>query len=180
MKRRIILVPIAMLLLLAACSSGPDNSGYRQRPAGEPATAAQQPAAGGSVASSGQETDFNAPGIPEVRGAVQTTASGLRFIDERPGNGPWPQMGQNVRVHYTGWLTDGRKFDSSLDRGQPFVFPLGQGQVIRGWDEGVATMRPGGKRRLVLTPPLAYGAQGTGPIPPNATLIFDVEFLGAQ
>jgi len=179
-KARIILVPIATLLLLTACSGGPDNSGYRQRPAGQTTAIAAQPASGGSVASSGQDTDFNGPGIPEVRGAVQTTASGLRFIDERPGDGPWPQMGQNVRVHYTGWLTDGKKFDSSVDRGQPFVFALGQGQVIRGWDEGVATMRPGGKRRLVLTPQLAYGAQGTGSIPPNATLIFDVEFLGAQ
>jgi peptidylprolyl isomerase len=90
-------------------------------------------------------------------------------------------MGEPVRVHYTGWLTDGTKFDSSYDRGQPIVFPLGRQQVIPGWDEGVATMRPGGKRRLVLTPRLGYGAQGTpgGPIPPNATLVFDVELVSA-
>jgi FKBP-type peptidyl-prolyl cis-trans isomerase len=131
------------------------------------------------VSSPEQLADFNPPGVPPIAGEVQTTASGLRFIDERQGNGAWPTMGNSVSVHYTGWLTDGTKFDSSYDRGQPIVFPLGRQQVIPGWDEGVATMRPGGKRRLVLTPRLGYGAQGTpgGPIPPNATLIFDVELV---
>lgn len=94
------------------------------------------------------------------------------------GQGPAPKAGQRVAVHYTGWLTDGKKFDSSRDRGQPFVFTLGAGQVIRGWDEGVATMRVGDSVRLTIPPELGYGARGAGGvIPPNATLIFEVELL---
>jgi len=130
------------------------------------------------VASAGQNTDGNAPGIPALSGDIQTTASGLMYIDQQVGSGASPQSGQNVQVHYTGWLTDGKKFDSSVDRGQPFAFPLGRGQVIQGWDEGVASMRVGGKRRLIIPSELGYGARGSGStIPPNATLIFDVELL---
>jgi FKBP-type peptidyl-prolyl cis-trans isomerase len=125
--------------------------------------------------------DGNAPGIPQLTGTVHETASGLRYIDEQVGTGAPVRNGQNVSVHYTGWLTNGQKFDSSRDRGQPFTFPLGQGRVIRGWDEGVATMQVGGKRRLIIPPQLGYGSQGAGAsIPPNSTLIFDVELLGAQ
>src|SRR5207302_8209169 len=124
-------------------------------------------------------TDGNAPGIPELHGDIQTTGSGLRYIDERVGDGPTPQNGQTVNVHYTGWLTNGQKFDSSVDRGQPFSFPLGQGRVIRGWDEGLKGMKVGGKRKLTIPSKLGYGAQGAGGlIPPHATLIFDVELLG--
>ena len=109
---------------------------------------------------------------------MPTTASGLSYEDEVEGTGPSPQQGQIAVVHYTGWLTDGTKFDSSRDRGQPFSFPVGQGQVIRGWDEGVATMQTGGKRKLTIPPELGYGTRGAvGVIPPNATLIFDVELL---
>src|SRR5947209_4499826 len=109
---------------------------------------------------------------------VPTTASGLSYEDEVEGTGPSPQPGQTAVVHYTGWLTDGTKFDSSRDRGQPFSFPIGQGRVITGWDEGVATMKTGGKRKLTIPPDLGYGARGAGGvIPPNATLIFDVELL---
>jgi peptidylprolyl isomerase len=122
----------------------------------------------------------NAPGIPKVEGAVQTTASGLQYIDEKVGDGASVQSGQTVSVHYTGWLTNGSKFDSSRDRGEPFEFPVGAGRVIRGWDEGVASMKIGGKRRLIVPPDLGYGARGIGPIPPNSTLIFDVEALGAS
>src|SRR5487761_2398674 len=100
-----------------------------------------------------------------------TTPSGLRIIDVKPGTGTVPQAGQTVTVNYTGWLyvdgKKGKKFDSSVDRNQPFSFTIGQGQVIKGWDEGVATMRVGGKRRLIIPPALAYGDRGQGPIPAN-------------
>jgi peptidylprolyl isomerase len=110
-----------------------------------------------------------------------TTPSGLKYTDEVVGNGPSPRNGQTVVVHYTGWLTNGQKFDSSLDRGQPFTFPLGQGQVIKGWDEGVASMKVGGKRKLTIPPDLGYGTRGAGgTIPPNATLVFEVQLLGVQ
>ena len=110
-----------------------------------------------------------------------TTESGLRYEDITVGTGPSPQSGQKVTVHYTGTLADGTKFDSSLDRGQPFTFTIGVGQVIKGWDEGVMTMNVGGKRKLVIPPQLGYGARGAGGrIPPNATLVFEVELISVQ
>jgi len=106
------------------------------------------------------------------------TDSGLKYEDLQAGAGVTAQAGDRVRVHYTGWLTDGRKFDSSLDRNDPFSFQLGKGMVIRGWDEGVAGMQVGGKRRLTIPPQLGYGARGAGGvIPPNAILVFEVELL---
>lgn len=110
-----------------------------------------------------------------------TTPSGLQYIDLEPGTGATPQSGQTVVVHYTGTLLDGTKFDSSRNRHQPFSFPLGMGKVIKGWDEGLSTMQVGGQRKLIIPPELGYGARGAGGvIPPNATLIFDVELLGIQ
>ncbi len=116
------------------------------------------------------------------------TAVSLKKIDVQVGNGATAKAGQKVSVHYTGWLYDpeaadnhGTKFDSSVDRGQPFQFPLGGGRVIKGWDQGVAGMKVGGKRTLIIPPAMAYGARGAGRvIPPNATLIFDVELLGVE
>lgn len=110
---------------------------------------------------------------------IISTDSGLRYIDLVEGTGTSPSASDTVTVHYTGWLENGTKFDSSVDRGQPFVFPLGRGQVITRWDEGVATMKVGGKRKLIIAAHLAYGDRGAGKvIPPGATLIFEVELLG--
>ena len=117
-------------------------------------------------------------------GKRMTTPSGLTIIDVKEGTGASP-AGKTAVVHYTGWLYDNgaksKKFDSSVDRGQPFEFPVGQGRVIKGWDEGVATMKVGGKRTLIIPPNLGYGARGAGGvIPPNATLMFEVELLGLE
>ena len=107
-----------------------------------------------------------------------TTPSGLQYEDSKEGTGAAAQSGQTVSVHYTGWLTDGKKFDSSKDRNQPFEFPLGAGRVIKGWDEGVRGMKVGGVRKLTIPSNLGYGARGAGGVsPPNATLVFEVELL---
>ena len=118
---------------------------------------------------------------PMTEENVVTTDSGLKYIDIVEGTGATPQKGQTVSVHYTGTLENGTKFDSSRDRGQPFQFPLGAGRVIKGWDEGIASMKIGGQRKLIIPPDLGYGSRGAGGvIPPNATLLFDVELLGAE
>ncbi|SCZ51580.1 FKBP-type peptidyl-prolyl cis-trans isomerase [Thiohalomonas denitrificans] len=113
--------------------------------------------------------------------AARITDSGLKIEDLKEGTGETAEAGQQVTVHYTGWLESGDKFDSSKDRDDPLVFKLGSGQVIRGWDEGVAGMKVGGVRKLTLPPQLGYGSRGAGGvIPPNATLVFDVELLGVN
>jgi peptidylprolyl isomerase len=120
-----------------------------------------------------------------AKGKIMTTPSGLQIIDTQVGTGASPKPGQTCVMHYTGWLYEngqkGKKFDSSVDRNEPFEFPIGMKRVIAGWDEGVATMKVGGKRTLIIPPELGYGARGAGGvIPPNATLMFDVELLGVK
>jgi peptidylprolyl isomerase len=134
------------------------------------------------------DTTASAPAAAQGAGAdtfamptnLQTTPSGLQYAIDQPGTGPKPQAGQTVTVHYTGWLTNGTKFDSSRDRGEPYPFAIGREKVIAGWDEGVADMKVGEKRTLVIPPALGYGEPGYGAIPPNATLVFKIELLGVQ
>ena len=155
-------IPIIMVSILVLSCSGDSGS---------------KDAAQDEAASTGSAIMSEGP--PEVSGDVVETASGLRYIIIKEGEGPEPQQGQTVSVHYTGWLTTGSKFDSSVVRGQPLPFPIGTGRVIRGWDEGVMMMRVGEKRRLIIPPSLGYGERGSPPaIPGGSTLIFDVELLG--
>jgi FKBP-type peptidyl-prolyl cis-trans isomerase len=161
-----VLVLVAGLGLVATVAVACGDDGEKASPT---------PSASLTSSPSGAQT---AGGPPAVSGEPTKTASGLQFIDIKVGDGASPQTGQTVVVHYTGWLADGTKFDSSVDRGQPFSFIIGAGKVIKGWDEGVATMKVGGKRRLIIPPELGYGATGyPGSIPANAQLIFDVELI---
>ena len=160
-------------MLLAATVAGCGYSGAQKaQPAAEkPAMSA--PAAKGA-ASAPMATSNGAPEVHKL-------ASGLQYTDDVVGNGKMADPGLTAVVHYTGWLLDGTKFDSSKDRGQPFSFTLGAGQVIKGWDEGVKGMRIGGKRTLTIPPDMGYGAAGAGgTIPPNATLKFEVELLDVR
>jgi peptidylprolyl isomerase len=163
-----------LALSLAACSQPSSDPGSDST---APATtAAETTASTPAAAPAGPEADTYA-----MPANLQTTPSGLKYSIERPGTGPQPQNGQLVSVHYTGWLTDGTKFDSSRDRNEPYEFPIGRGRVIAGWDEGVAAMKVGEKRTLVIPPDLGYGASGMGGvIPPNATLVFAVELVGVR
>ena len=155
---------------LAGCGSKSTTEPAAEQPVAEQ-PAAQEPAAEVPSASEPKATD--APQAEEV--------TELKIEDLKKGKGDEALAGDNVLVHYTGWLTDGTKFDSSVDRGEPFPFQLGAGQVISGWDQGVAGMRVGGKRKLTIPPDMGYGAAGAGGvIPPNATLIFEVELLEIQ
>jgi peptidylprolyl isomerase len=148
-----------------------------------PVGAQPLPSSGAKAPSTTRPRASGSPGEPAP--ALVTTASGLKYLDTKVGTGPAPLRGQKVVVHYTGWLSDhgqkGRKFDSSLDRHEPLTIPIGVGKLIKGWDEGLLSMKVGGKRTLLIPAALGYGARGAGrDIPPNADLIFEVELLGVQ
>lgn len=128
-----------------------------------------------------QKDEASTDGAQAEKGSTDVATSNLKIEDLQEGTGDSPKPGDVVSVHYTGWLENGTKFDSSVDRGEPFEFVIGQGQVIQGWDQGVMTMKEGGKRRLTIPAELGYGARGAGGvIPPNATLIFEVELLDVK
>ncbi|MBS2036330.1 FKBP-type peptidyl-prolyl cis-trans isomerase [bacterium] len=176
------------LLSLVGCTNPPAPSSTETgssvsvqttgSPAAAPETATATPA---TPSASETPVAANSAGFEKPVGKVITTKSGLKYQLFKKGNGPQAKAGQMVSVHYTGRLTDGKKFDSSVDRGEPFEFALGQGQVIAGWDEGVAGMKVGEKRQLTIPANLGYGDRGAGAdIPPGATLVFDVELLGVK
>jgi len=188
----IVATALCIAFLLAGCKT---NEGQGKKPAepankavvkaDEPAKAAEEKPKVEPEKTVKQE-EAAAPTRPATEAAKSEsekvkTGSGLEYEIISKGDGAAPEAGQTVKVHYTGWLTDGKKFDSSVDRGQPFKFVLGQGRVIKGWDEGVALMKVGGKRKLIIPPELGYGSRGAGRvIPPGATLVFEVELLGIE
>ena len=169
-----IVASVALAGVLAVGCASSHSAAVQDKPATTTAAVAPAPAT----------TPATTPGpvpAPTQEAKVHTLPSGLVYEDLVVGEGQVAEAGQTATVHYTGWLTDGTKFDSSLDRGDPFQFALGAGQVIRGWDEGVQGMRIGGKRKLTIPSDLGYGSRGAGGvIPPNATLVFEVELLGLK
>ncbi|MBK6640161.1 MAG: FKBP-type peptidyl-prolyl cis-trans isomerase [Bacteroidia bacterium] len=164
-----LLVAIALTTALSACS-----------PKSESVTTTTENTTNMEETTTPDSTNTPAP-VSDVPGDTITTASGLKYIMLHEGTGAKPTPGKSVSVHYTGYLTDGSKFDSSVDRGQPISFAIGKGQVIQGWDEGIMLLKSGSRARLIIPHELGYGAQGYPPvIPPSATLIFDVELVSAE
>jgi peptidylprolyl isomerase len=171
-----------MGVMLVGCSGSQQPTAEAPVAAAPPTDAVEAPAATEEAVMEATEAVAESGGVekPTDEEAV-TTASGLKYVIVEEGTGPAPKTGDLVKVHYTGTLEDGTKFDSSVDRGEPIEFILGRGQVIPGWDEGIGLMNVGGKARLIIPPDLAYGEQGAGGvIPPNATLNFDVELIAAE
>lgn len=175
----------ALVVLAAGCSQS--EAPKQEQPVAQSAAKATQPA-GAATATAVAATATSQPAAPAPSPSTSVAtprpsapSSELQIEDKTVGTGDEAVAGKSVTVHYTGWLTDGTKFDSSKDHGQPFTFQLGAGQVIRGWDQGVLGMKVGGARKLTIPPSLGYGANGAGgAIPPNATLVFEVELLGVN
>ena len=182
-----VLIPCTLALAVAAC--GRVETSAQPIPTFSPIAGADTtaPAAGAATPAAGAATpDASAP-APQAGGPQKvdpskftTTPSGLQYVDLKPGTGAEATKGKQLSVHYTGWLQNGTKFDSSRDRGQPIQLTLGNGEVIPGWEEGLTGMKVGGQRQLIIPPNLGYGASGQGPIPPNSTLIFEVELVDAK
>ena len=172
------LLTVTAILLLAACTKPPADSTVSESTTAPAATTEAAPETTATAPAEPQGAEMDTFSMPTD---LQSSPSGLQYTIDRPGTGAQPQPGQTVAVHYTGWLTDGSKFDSSRDRGAPIEFPIGQGRVIKGWDEGVGAMKVGEKRTLVIPPGLGYGPNGRPPvIPPNSTLVFKVELVDVR
>jgi peptidylprolyl isomerase len=175
MTKMALVLGVALTLTMFGCAREPAQS---EAPVPRPALEeGEQPVAEEPAAEPAEQ-----PVEAGQEGEEQETASGLKYVDLKEGTGASPEAEDKVTVHYTGWLEDGTKFDSSVDKGQPFTFTIGMGKVIKGWDEGVMSMKVGGKRKLIIPPDLAYRDTGTpdGTIPPNATLTFEVELLKVE
>lgn len=161
-------VLVGMSLVMGACSAAPELDETASTTSPESTAETEAPATPPAL---------NPPGVDTTGLETVTTESGLKYVDLKVGDGETPKNGDLIEVHYHGTLDDGSTFDSSYERGEPLVFPIGIGQVISGWDEGVGSMQVGGHRQLTIPPKLGYGSQGVGPIPPDSTLTFSVELL---